>query len=53
MKLFKPFIIALILSGIDYGYRSARGLRPEIIFFFISFSVFFIIAFTLLSHEEN
>lgn len=53
MKLFKPFIVALVLSGIDYGYRSARGLRPEIIFFFISITVFYIIAFTLLSHEDN
>lgn len=51
MKLFKPFIIALIISTLDISYRLIRHLKPDIYFFAISFTVFFTIFYVLTDYE--
>lgn len=53
MKFYKNICIALILSGIDFGYRSLRHLNPEPIFFLISFVVFLIISTVLFDNEKS
>ena len=53
MKLIKPFIIALIISTMDISYRLIRHLKPDIWFFAISFTVFFIIFFTLFDDQKD
>lgn len=51
MKLFKPFVIALIISTLDVSYRLLRHLQPDIYFFAISFLVFFTIFYVLTEDE--
>jgi len=53
MKLFKPFIIALVISSLDYSYRALRHLKPDVWFFAISFTVFFAILYVLFNNQKE
>lgn len=53
MKLFKPLVLALAISTLDFSYRSLRHLNPDVYFFAISFLVFFLITFTLINNQKE